>query len=330
MAEEQTPTQLVEEIRGEQRRCWLAGERVRAETFFQRYPTLQSDPDCALEVVYGEVMLREEHGEAAHLGPLFEVHQALDSGQLLDDNHPISGIADTLPAARGRAAGNGSPVIPGFEILGELGRGGMGIVYQARQAGLNRTAAIKMILAGDLAKPEELARFRTEAEAIGRLQHPNIVAIYEVGEQNGRPYLCMEYVDGGSLAQKLTGAPQPARPAALLVETLAGAMHYAHQQSIVHRDLKPANILLQTKSETRNSKSEDKDTSAISDFGFRISDFDPKITDFGLAKILAEGPGSQTRTGAILGTPSYMAPEQAGGSVNGEVRQECLTHQGMP
>jgi serine/threonine-protein kinase len=173
-------------------------------------------------------MLREEHGEAPdleeylrrfptlaeQLGPLFEVHHALESGQLLDANHERAKIADTLPAMRRRSAGKGTPfpAIPGYEILDELGRGGMGIVYRARQTGLNRTAAIKMILAGDYAGPEELARFRTEAEAVGRLQHPNIVAIYEVGEQNGRPYLCMEYVEGGSLAQQLTGAPQPVDP----------------------------------------------------------------------------------------------------------------------
>ncbi|HEV2948214.1 MAG TPA: serine/threonine-protein kinase, partial [Gemmataceae bacterium] len=336
MPEEQTPAQLVEKIRGEQRRCWQAGEHVGAETYLQRYPALQSDPDCALEVVYGEVMLREEHGEAPdleeylrrfptlaeQLGPLFEVHHALESGQLLDANHERAKIADTLPAMRRRSAGKGTPfpAIPGYEILDELGRGGMGIVYRARQTGLNRTAAIKMILAGDYAGPEELARFRTEAEAVGRLQHPNIVAIYEVGEQNGRPYLCMEYVEGGSLAQQLTGAPQPVRPAAQFVETLARAMHYSHQQGIVHRDLKPANILLQ-KSEVRGQKSEfeiqkSRSQSSSSDLCPLISDLCPKITDFGLAKILAEGQGSQTRTGAILGTPSYMAPEQAGGSIN--------------
>jgi serine/threonine protein kinase/WD40 repeat protein/Flp pilus assembly protein TadD len=326
MPEEQTLPQLVEEIRGEQRRCWQAGERIRAETFLERYPALQADRDGALEVVYGEVMLREELGEdpqldeyvqrfpqlAAQLGPLFEVHRALESGQLLDDNPPLSQIPDTLPAAPRRVAGKGTifPTIPGYEILGELGRGGMGIVYRARQAGLNRIGAIKMILAGDYARPEELARFRTEAEAIGRLQHPNIVAIYEVGEQNGRPYLCMEYVDGGSLAQQLTGAPQPTRPAAQLVETLARAMHYAHQQGIVHRDLKPANVLLQI-ADCRLQIQRQGDGADSQSAIWNLQSAIPKITDFGLAKILAEGSGSQTKTGAILGTPSYMAPEQA-------------------
>jgi serine/threonine protein kinase len=136
------------------------------------------------------------------------------------------------------------PAIPGYEILGEVGRGGMGVVYKARQVGLNRLAAIKMILAGDYASAEERARFRREAEAVGRLQHPHIVPIYEVGEQAGRPYLAMEYIDGGTLAQKLAGTPLPARPAARLAEALARAMHYAHQRGIIHRDLTPANVLL--------------------------------------------------------------------------------------
>jgi serine/threonine protein kinase/WD40 repeat protein/Tfp pilus assembly protein PilF len=330
MPEEQTLPQLIEEIRGEQRRCWQAGEPVRAETFFERYPALQVDREGALEVVYGEVILREEHGEspqldeymqrfpqlAAHLGPLFEVHRALESGQLLDVNDEMLGPTDTLSLGNRRIIG-GIPTIAGYEILGELGRGGMGIVYRARQAGLNRGAAIKMILAGSYAMPEELARFRTEAEAVGRLQHPNIVAIYEVGEQNGRPFLCMEYVDGGSLAQQLTGAPQPTRPAAQLVETLARAMHYAHQQGIVHRDLKPANILLAVASGQWSVASKDnKSPNSSLATGHGPLTTIPKITDFGLAKILAEGQGSQTKTGAILGTPSYMAPEQAGSPVN--------------
>jgi serine/threonine protein kinase/WD40 repeat protein/Flp pilus assembly protein TadD len=328
MPEEQTLPQLVEEIRGEQRRCWQAGEWIRAETFLERYPALQADQNLALEVVYGEVMLREEHGEApdaeeylhrfptlaAQLEPLFEVHRALESGQLLDANDEMLGPADTwsLGSHRGTSV---IPTIPGYEILGELGRGGMGIVYRARQAGLNRSAAIKMILAGSYAMPEELARFRIEAEAVGRLQHPNIVAIYEVGEQNGRPFLCMEYVDGGSLAQQLTGAPQPTRAAAQLVETLARAMHYAHQQGIVHRDLKPANVLLQI-ADCRLQIQRQGDGADSQSATCNLQSAMPKITDFGLAKILAEGPGSQTKTGAILGTPSYMAPEQAASSMN--------------
>ena len=137
------------------------------------------------------------------------------------------------------------PAVPGYEILGELGRGGMGVVYQARQLGLHRTVALKMVLTGIHTGPKELARFRAEAAVIARLQHPNIVQIYDVGEAAGRPYFVLEFVAGGSLAQHLQGTPQPARPAAQLVETLARAVHAAHANGVIHRDLKPANILLE-------------------------------------------------------------------------------------
>jgi serine/threonine-protein kinase len=179
--------------------------------------------------------------------------------------------------------------IPGYEILGVLGRGGMGVVYHARQTKLKRLVALKMILAGAHAGPQELERFRLEAEAIARLQHPNVVQIYEVGEHEGKPYFSLEFVDGGSLQNTLTGTPLPAREAARLVETLARAMQAAHQDGVIHRDLKPANVLL-TKTGI------------------------PKITDFGLAKQLGQDSG-QSHTGQIMGTPSYMAPEQAAGNV---------------
>jgi serine/threonine-protein kinase len=183
-------------------------------------------------------------------------------------------------------------VVGGYEVVGELGQGGMGVVYKARQVALNRPVALKMILTGAHAGVQERRRFRSEAEAVARLQHPNIVQVYEVGEENGCPYLALEYVEGGSLADRLAGAPLPAQLAAQLVATLARAVHFAHQQGVVHRDLKPANVLL-------------------------TADGTPKIADFGLAKRLDPEPGpaaaSLTRTGSILGSPSYMAPEQAEG-----------------
>jgi serine/threonine protein kinase len=134
--------------------------------------------------------------------------------------------------------------LPGYEILEELGRGGMGVVYKARHLALRRLVALKMILAGGHSGAQELALFRTEAEAVARLQHPNIVQIHEVGDQNGLPYFALEFCAGGSLAQKLQGTPLPPELAARLVETLARAMQAAHRAGIVHRDLKPANILL--------------------------------------------------------------------------------------
>src|SRR5262249_8614226 len=136
------------------------------------------------------------------------------------------------------------PAVPGFEILGELGRGGMAVVYHARQVALQRAVALKMVLNGAHAGPKGLARFRAEAGVIARLQHPTIVQVYDVGEAAGRPYFALEFVAGGSLAQHLHGTPQPMRPAAQMVETLARAVHAAHANGVVHRDLKPANILL--------------------------------------------------------------------------------------
>jgi WD40 repeat protein/tRNA A-37 threonylcarbamoyl transferase component Bud32 len=179
------------------------------------------------------------------------------------------------------------PDVPGYEILGRLGQGGMGIVYKARQRILNRLVALKMVLAGAHARPQDLVRFLAEAETVARLQHPHIVQIHDIGQQGGLPYLALEYAEGGSLAQKLRGTPLSAIESARLVETLARTMHFAHERGIVHRDLKPANVLLTLEGT-------------------------PKVTDFGLAKTL-EGSSGLTRTGDLLGTPSYMAPEQVEG-----------------
>jgi tetratricopeptide (TPR) repeat protein len=179
------------------------------------------------------------------------------------------------------------PEVAGYQILGLLGRGGMGVVYQARQLALNRLVALKMILGGANASPQQLARFHLEAEAIAGLQHPHIVQVYEVGQHAHGPYLALEFIDGPSLDENLAGHPRPPRQAAQMVETLARAVHTAHLRGVIHRDLKPANVLL-----TRDGL--------------------PKITDFGLAKRLGEEE-RRTWTGSILGTPSYMAPEQAAG-----------------
>jgi serine/threonine protein kinase len=216
-------------------------------------------------------------------------------------------------------------------VLGELGRGGMGVVYKARQVALKRPVALKMILGGVRVGDAEWARFRTEAEAAARLQHPNIVQVYEAGEHEGRPFFSMEYVPGGSLADQCAGRPQPPLQAAALAAVLAEAVHYAHQRDVLHRDLKPANILLAPKARggTRNPEpspcpppgpkphgtppaSLPGPREAVSESGFRISGWIPKIVDFGLARRLGSGGGA-TQSGMILGTPSYMAPEQAAG-----------------
>jgi WD40 repeat protein/tRNA A-37 threonylcarbamoyl transferase component Bud32 len=200
--------------------------------------------------------------------------------------------------------------VPGYEVLDVLGRGAMGVVYRARHLALKRIVALKMIRAGAHADLGERARFRTEAEAVARLQHPNIVQVFDVGEHDGLPYLALEFVEGGALDRRLAGKPQPPREAARLVETLAGAVHLAHSRNVVHRDLKPGNVLL-------------------------TADGTPKVTDFGLAKHLDADAG-QTQAGHVLGTPSYMAPEQTGGNSKevgpaadvyalGAILYECLT-----
>ena len=182
----------------------------------------------------------------------------------------------------------GKTVVAGYQILGELGRGGMGVVYKARQPGANRIVALKMVLNAAHAGPESLMRFKIEAESIALLQHPNIVQLYDVGEEDGCPFFSLEFVEGESLAKKIENMPQPAEVSARMVQHLADAMYTAHQRGIIHRDLKPANVLL-------------------------TKDGVPKITDFGLAKRFENKDDGQTRTGAIMGTPSYMAPEQAEG-----------------
>jgi serine/threonine-protein kinase len=220
-----------------------------------------------------------------------------------------SGVAsqaqgDTLPPPQGPP----NQPVAGYEVLGELGRGGMGVVYRARHVALNRLVALKMILHGVHAGEREVTRFRVEAEALARLQHPGIVQIHEVGESDGRPFCALEYVAGGSLDKKLNGTPLPARQAAQLVQQLAQAMHAAHQQGIIHRDLKPQNVLL--------ARSDRLQAVPLGASPAEAAYYEPKITDFGLAKRLdveprVLAPGGLTQSGAILGTPSYMAPEQA-------------------
>ncbi len=210
------------------------------------------------------------------------------------------------------------PSVPGYDILEEVGRGGMGVVYRAMDLRLKRPVALKMILAGDHSSQEVRSRFRTEAESVAQLQHPNIVQIYEIGEHSGLPYFALEYVNSGNLADLLDGTPMPARSAAELILPLARAIQFAHQHGIVHRDLKPGNILLQRKRSTENTAKDRAASGVLSVFS--LVDCLPKITDFGLAKRLnnsgREGQAAAeqyTRSGSILGTPSYMSPEQAEG-----------------
>ena len=179
-----------------------------------------------------------------------------------------------------------------YELLEEIAHGGMGIVYRARQKSLHRIVALKMMLAGQFAQPEFVQRFRAEARAIAQLQHPNIVAIHEVGEHDGQPWFSMDFVEGRTLAEVVCEGPLPGPRAATYLKAIAEAVHYAHQQGILHRDLKPSNILIDATDQ-------------------------PRITDFGLAKRLTSDLGPQTSdltlTGQVLGSPNYLSPEQAAG-----------------
>jgi WD40 repeat protein/serine/threonine protein kinase len=237
-------------------------------------------------------------------------HDSLDAPSQNSDSDA------TLPQAKSATEGSAiRPEVPGFIIERELGRGGMGVVYLARQKDLNRLVALKMILAGAHAGPRERERFRIEAQAAAQLQHANIVQIHEIGEAEGHPYLALEYVAGSSLAARLTGNPWPARDAARLIEPIALAIHHAHERGIIHRDLKPANVLLSTPGDSAGSQKADATKPGPES---RLPMLVPKITDFGLAKQLNEverreqGAGP-TRSGAVMGTPSYIAPEQASG-----------------
>jgi WD40 repeat protein len=345
---------LVELVHTELECRLKAGEAVRVEVYLERYPELVSDTGQVEELIAAEYRQRRRREpdltteEYTRRFPLLGTRLA----ELLEAL-PVPDTNPFLPAPPGntlfgvfassRTPGveadvpkmPGADAVAGYEILEELGRGGMAVVYKARQKGLNRLVALKMILSGSCAGQEERKRFRIEAEAAAQLQHANIVQIHDVGEFEGRPFLSLELVEGGSLADYLRSAPfQPAQAAAL-TETLAGAMHYAHQRGILHRDLKPANILLQKTSSTDYTDNKKVGNSLSVRSVQSVVDYLPKITDFGLAKRLDVEAGN-TPTGDVLGTPSYMAPEQAqprgrvlGPEVDvyalGAILYECLT-----
>jgi serine/threonine protein kinase len=373
MAEERTAAQLVEELRAEQRGCWLRGERVGVEVYLAQHPALQADTDGAVKLIYHEVLLREERGEAPQLDeylqrfpqwadrlrPLFEVHQAVASGHLLDPQStgpprsrpircphchqrfawttagpappagPLALASSPLPSeqiprpppAAGTAGDQVPQAPPGYELLSELGRGGMAVVYRARDLRLEREVAVKLLSERYPADSDAAVRFRAEAQITGQLQHPGIPAVHELGTlPDGRPFLAMKLVKGRTLHELLAERPNPAHERGrflAIFEQVCQAVGYAHAHRVIHRDLKPSNVMVGAHGEVQ-------------------------VMDWGLAKVLAdptvpaataacdlletvapltqietpETAGSATRTGMVLGTPAYMAPEQAGGEIH--------------
>jgi serine/threonine protein kinase/WD40 repeat protein len=305
-----SPAEAVELITRDLERHWQKGERVLVETYL---PFLAGpvDADLRMDLIYNEVLVREAAGDrpgpseysfrfpdlAERIQTQFLLHRTLLDAPAEPAPEPIP----TPPTPRRQFA----HTVPGYEILEELGSGGMGIVYKGRHQELGRVVALK-VLRSDTGEREAELRLRREAEALAQLQHPHIVQIYEVGVADGQPYLALEYVGGGTLADRFRAGLMPARDLAALVRMVALAVHAAHEQGLIHRDLKPANILLpESPSLALGSESATSTRSGV------IPEPPVKVTDFGLVKRVDQSDLS--RTGEVLGTPSYMAPEQATG-----------------
>ena len=296
--------QQLETVMAEYIRACDAGAAPDRQVFLERYPELAED-------------LRDFFSQRDHLNQL--------AG-------PIRGLGDALTQSVG--PGKHISYVGDYELLEEVARGGMGVVYKARQKTLGRIVAVKMMLTGRLANEDDVKRFQIEAQAAANLQHPNIVPIHEVGQHEGLHYFSMDFVEGRSLSALLRDNVLPPKDAANIVRIIAEAIHYAHQQGTLHRDLKPSNILMQ-RSAVRRQRSEAETDISSSDLCPLTTDLFPRITDFGLA-MRVEGDSGLTHTGQILGTPSYMPPEQAQGLRSligpgsdvysmGAILYECLT-----
>lgn len=271
--------------------------RPRLEDYARRFPALLRVEELPAELIAHEYRVRQRWGDQpdhAEYVSRFAWQSELVVQTLTEVDAELSGkapLGETWPLESSPADRRQKfPIVAGYELLEELGRGGMGVVYRARQVRLNRLVALKMILSGSLASAEEIDRFRSEAEAAAKFDHAGIVPIFEVGGDGDQHYFSMAYVDGKCLADHLARGPLSPHAAAAMVEHIAVAVEYAHQHGIIHRDLKPRNILLTV-------------------------DGQPKITDFGLAKNL-DADQARTASGQILGTPGYMSPEQAQGKTS--------------
>lgn len=299
------------------------GENEISESVLNEFPELRENRESVLELIYFEYVLSQDSGRPISDDDLqrrFPEFQA-DLQKILNVDRAFRSSRDTDPAydktvSTDLAVGLENDADPQFEfdgfgdyeLVGILGQGGMGVVYKARQRRLNRLVAVKTIDNLSSLNPTAVARFRSEAELVAKLQHPNIVQVYEIGSQHGVPYFSMELVAGGTLAEAMSERPLVPDTAAKLVETLARAVHYAHSQSIIHRDLKPSNILLARSDRADAIELPVEAKRGISNGVDLNPRFEPKIADFGLAKYI-EGALDRTATQAMIGTPSYMAPE---------------------
>jgi anion transporter len=250
-----------------------------------------STRELRLDQIIADYLEADEQGRAPSDEDWLASHPDLadELREFLDDHRMACEATASLIAEAGPVSPGEPRVFADFELLEEIGRGGMGVIYRARQLGLNRVVAVKTIIAGRLASEEEVRRFELEARSAAKLRHPNIVTIHGVGEHEGQSYFSMEHVEGRSLNEVIQDRPLSPRKAARLVRAIADAIGYAHREGVLHRDLKPSNILIEPSGR-------------------------PKVTDFGLAKLVTED-SELTASGAIIGTPSYMSPEQAAGRV---------------
>lgn len=321
------PPQIEEARRlaeAELKRRHAFGESNLCESLLQSWPELIQSRDSVLELIYLEYVLSQETNQPISLAVLqqrFPEYKS-DLQKILNVDHVFRDQADTSiptdPTIRENVDDDPFAVnisrIPhdllgDYEVLDVIGQGGMGVVYRARQQRLNRLVAVKTMDALTSLNPAAVARFHQEAELVAKLQHPNIVQVYEVGSKQGVPYFSMELISGGTLAHAIQERPLLPATAAKLMETLARAMHYAHSQSVVHRDLKPANVLLAPSDRPQGIEIPCKAQGAMWESEATWARCEPKIADFGLAKFL-EGAMDRTATIAMIGTPSYMAPEQ--------------------
>jgi serine/threonine-protein kinase len=275
------PDRLLDALLAEQRRDWIAGERIPATERLRQHPELADEPACAVELIYHEFSLRQELGESPDWQ--HQLRQYPEHAASLERLRQAEQLVEQTLAAPEQLPAD---TFANYELLEEVGRGGMGVVFKARHRRLDRIVALKVLRSRGIR--EERRRFDREAQAVARLRHPNIVQVYEVGETAGYAYVSLEFVDGQSLARRLRGTPLPAAQAAALVEILARAMHYAHEKGVIHRDLKPSNIMMRPADAT----------------------VEPVIVDFGLARCIEHGSARLTTSGLSIGTWQYMTPEQ--------------------